>query len=279
MKTIRQITLTALLTAGLAGGFLTASAAPTNAAGTSVKGKVTSVDASAQTLEINGQEFQILPTTRITASKKAATINDVEAGEQITASYKQSADNKRELLSVDMTGSAAGGAGDAATSESGASFSGKVAKVNPTAKTLTVGNQTYQVLPTTKILRNDEQASFEDITAGKQLSGQYKKSAENKFEVLSLELPEAVGGSKDRPTSQTGASFSGKVAKIDPVAQTLTIGSRTFQLLPTSTLTTANGKTTTLAGVKANQQVTGTYKQSADNKLEVLSLQVSGKSQ
>jgi len=184
-----------------------------NAQGNTVRGKVSSVDESAQTIVIRGKTFQVLPTTRITSNDQQANISDIKQGQQVTAQYKQSAENNLELVTVEVS-PAAGGTSDDATSEAGASFSGKVSKVDPEAKTVVIDNKTYYVLPTTQITRNDSKANFTDIKTGSQLSGRYKQSAENKMEVLSLEIPQSVGGTGNDATSESGASFSGRVSRL-----------------------------------------------------------------
>lgn len=281
MKTIRSMTLAALLAAGLAIGSANA-IAQQGSDGAAVKGKITAVDQSSQTLTIKGRTYKVLPTTRITHNDQQKSLSDLKEGQQVTARYKQSAENERELLTVELgetvAGSSRGGATSRdVTSETGTRFSGKVSKVDEDEQTFSIGGRTYHVLPTSRIMSNDKQLSFEDIQPGTQLTGQFKKSDENKLEVLSVEVPSAVGGTSDESSSQTGSSFSGKVTKVDTANQTLTVGSRTYRILPTTMVTSASGQATTLSDVKKNQQVSGTYKKSDDGQYELLSLQV-GKS-
>lgn len=251
--------------------------------GASFSGKVSRADPESKTLTIGSQTYRVLPTTRITKGGEQASFEDIKAGTQLSGQYKQSAENKMEVLSLEIPQTAVGGTQSGSTTQTGTSaktgtsFSGKVSKIDPSAKTLTVGSQTIHVLPTTRITSDDDQqVSFNDIKVGEQLSGQYKQSAENKLEALTIEVQQAVGGTKDSATSQQGSSFTGKVSSIDPAARTLMIGNRTFQLLPTTTITTESGQPATLTSVKANQEVSGTYKQSADGKLELLTLRVGG---
>jgi len=144
-----------------------------------------------------------------------------------------------------------------------------------------IDHKTYHVLPTTRITRNDRQASFNNIKPGTQVSGQYKQSVENNMELLSLEIGQAAGGTRDQSSSQSGNNssqsgnnFSGKVAKVDQSTRRVTIGNRTYQVLPTTIVTLANGTQTTVANLKPNQQVAGTYKQSTDGNYEILSMHV-----
>lgn len=168
-------------------------------------------------------------------------------------------------------------------------FGGKVSAVNKRDQTLTVGKRTFRVLPTTTIVKNGKSATGKEITVneikvGEEVGGQYKKSADGKLELLSLRvgskaLSEAKGGSKDvGATSEAGASFGGKVAKTDKSTQTLTIGKRTFQILPTTPIT-RNGTPASFDDVKAGEEVSGNYKKSAEGKMELLSLRIGGKAE
>jgi ribosome maturation factor RimP len=282
MKSIRNITLATVLATGLAMCTLETNAQLTSAGGSSVKGKVTAVDKSAQTVIIDGRTFQVLPTTRITSNDQQVSIDEVKTGQQISGQYKQSAENKLELTTVELS-SSVGGTSDNSSSESGNNFNGKVSKVDSASQTVTIGNQTYQFLPTSRITKNDQQVSFNDIKAGTQVSGQFKKSSENNLEVLSADITPAVGGTKDSTggattTESGGNKFSGKVSNVDATKQRVTIGGRTYQILPTTTVTLANGKQTSVNNLKPNQQVSGTYKQADSGNYEILSLHVVGNS-
>lgn len=279
MKSIRTMTLAAALALGAAMFTLNTSAQQANGENP-VKGKVTSVDKSAQTVTIDGRSYQLLPTTRITTSAQQMSINDIKTGQQVSGNYKQSAENKMELTSLEVF-QAVGGSADESSGGSGTSFSGRVARVDTASQTLTVGNQTYQVLPTSRITKNDQQASISDLKAGSQVSGQYKKSAENNLEVLTLDISPAVGGTTDNNSNagnntSGGNKFSGKISKIDLQRQRVTIANRTYSVLPTTMVTLANGKQTSLSNVKPDQQVNGTYKQADNGNYEILSLHVVG---
>lgn len=280
MKSIRNITLAAVLATSLAMFTLETNAQQPSGGSSSVKGKVTSIDKSAQTVMIDGRTFQVLPSTRITSNDQQVSIDDIRTGQQISGQYKQSAENKLELTTVELS-SSVGGSSDNSSGASGNSFSGKVSKVDSASQTVTIGGQTYHFLPTSQVTKNDQQASFTDIKAGTQLSGQFKKSSENNLEVLSAEITSAVGGTKDNTSGGTGTEsggnkFSGKVSNIDATRQRVTIGGRTYHVLPTTTVTLANGKQTSLNNLKPNQQVSGTYKQADSGNYEILSLHVVG---
>ena len=282
MKSIRRMTLVAALAIGVGIFTLNTNAQQSGGGGSSVKGKVTSVDKSSQTIVIDGRTFQVLPTTRVTSNDQQASIDDIKTGQQVSGQYKQSAENKMELTSLEVSQSV-GGTSDNSSGESGNNFSGKVAKVDTSSQTLTVGSQTYHILPTTRITKNDQQASLGDLKAGTQVNGQYKKSIENNLEVLTLDISPAVGGTKDSTGGGTGTEsggnknkFSGKVSNIDASRQRVTIGGRIYQVLPTTTVTLANGKQASINNLKPNQQVNGTYKQADSGNYEILSLHVVG---
>lgn len=67
-------------------------------------------------------------------------------------------------------------------------FGGKVTAVDKSAQTFTVGKRTFQVIATSRIMKEGKPATFEDIKDGEEVGGQYKKSAEGKLEVLSLRI-------------------------------------------------------------------------------------------
>ena len=282
MKSIRRMTLTAALAMGVAIFTLNSSAQQSGGEGSTVKGKVTSVDKSSQTVMIDGKTFQVLPTTRVRSNDQTVSIDDIKTGQQVSGHYKQSAENKMELTSLEVS-QAVGGSGDSSAEGTGNSFSGKVSKVDTSSQTVTIGSQTYHLLPTSRITKNDQQASIDDLKAGSQVSGQYKKSIENNLEVLTLDISQAVGGTKDNSSSDTssasgGNKFSGKITNVDLPRQRVTIANRTYSVLPTTMVTLANGKQTSLNNVKPNQQVSGTYKQADNGNYEILSLHVVGNS-
>ena len=278
MKLIRNLTLAALLASGIA---MTSTTSAQEAAEKAITGKVTSMDKTAQTVNIGGQTFQVLPTTKITNMDKPGSFDEIKANQPVSGQYKLSAENKLELTSLDITGATSNGAvsstGPGTTAPSGTIVRGKVTKVDSAAQTVMIGNETYVVLPTTRITKNNAQGSFSDVKVGNLTHGTFKTSAENKMELTSLDVatPGAIGGTGNDSTTQTGSTFSGKITHVDALSQTVTIGNRTYQILPTTTLTTGAGRPATLANLKANQTVTGSYKQTDTGKMELLSLQVS----
>lgn len=67
-------------------------------------------------------------------------------------------------------------------------FHGKIAAVDATAKTLKVGERTFQVTSATKILKAGKPAVFDDATAGEVVGGTYVKAADGKLELQSLRI-------------------------------------------------------------------------------------------
>jgi ribosomal protein S1 len=269
--------LASILAIGLAAP-LNLKADDASAEGTPVKGKISSVDKTSQTVTVDNQTYQVLPTTQIKKNNQAATFSDLAVGQQLTANYKKSSEGKMELLSAEV------GAQDTASSSASAdgngTFSGRISKVDTKAGTFTIAGQTYQVVATSQLMRDQKRASINDLKPGERLAGQYKMSAENKMEVLHANIgatSSAVGGTRDIGSTDTGASFSGKVTKVDLAAQTFMIGNKTYQLLPTTTIASTDGTTATVVDLKENPHVTGTYKKSAEGKLEVTSLHITEK--
>lgn len=165
-----------------------------------------------------------------------------------------------------------------ATSEQGASFEGKVSSYDKSSQTIKVDGETYQLLPTSRVTKSDATASAGQLATGQRVEGRYKESAEGKREVLEVDITrdadKAIGGSGDRATSESGATFRGKIGKIDRNAQTIRVDGKTYHILPTTTITRVNGASTTLSNIKQDQHVTGTFKESSEGRREVLTLEV-----
>jgi ribosomal protein S1 len=191
MKSLSKFSLLALLAVGLSVSSLPA-ADERSEQGASFKGKVSSIDKSAQTFKVDGETYQLLPTSRITKHEKRAVAGDLAVGQQVEGQFKRSAEDKREVLSMDVTKAAdtsMGAARDRETSESGATFQGRISRVNRNADTIRVGNHTYHVLPTTQISRaSGEATTLSNLRQDQRVRGTYKESAEGKRELLSLEV-------------------------------------------------------------------------------------------
>jgi hypothetical protein len=73
-------------------------------------------------------------------------------------------------------------------------FKGSLGAVDRTAMTIKVGERTFQVTSSTRILKAGKPATFSDATVGEECAGSYKKTADDKLELLSLRLgPKADG--------------------------------------------------------------------------------------
>ncbi len=156
------------------------------------------------------------------------------------------------------------------------SFAGRISSVDKSKNTVTVDGEKYVLLQSTRVTKNDSAATASDLKAGQRVEGRYKKSAEDKREVLYVDIKKAanVGGARERATTESGATFRGRIARVNDDRQTIRVGDRTYHVLPTTTISRASGGTATLQQLKADQFVTGTYKLSAEGKYELLSLEV-----
>ena len=83
-----------------------------------------------------------------------------------------------------------------------------------------------------------------------------------------------MGAAQDQTTTGAGASFSGKIGKVDRSGQTIRVDKQTYQIRPTTTITRVDGSPMTLANLKEDQRVSGTYKRADNGTLELLSLQI-----
>jgi hypothetical protein len=79
-----------------------------------------------------------------------------------------------------------------APKKNGAPFHGKVASVDATATTFTVGSLTIAVTSETKITKAGQPATFADITVGELVGGAYKKDAAGKLNATTIR----IGGKK-----------------------------------------------------------------------------------
>jgi hypothetical protein len=67
-------------------------------------------------------------------------------------------------------------------------FHGKIGAVDKEAKTLKVGERTFHVTATTKIVKAGKPASFDDATVGEEVGGSYQSAEGGKLEVMSLRV-------------------------------------------------------------------------------------------
>ena len=77
-------------------------------------------------------------------------------------------------------------------------FNGKLKAVDKTAKTITVGNRTFQITSETKILKADKPAVLEDGVVGENVSGAFQKAADGKLHATKVTFgaKAAAGGDK-----------------------------------------------------------------------------------
>src|SRR5262245_23834736 len=97
-------------------------------------------------------------------------------------------------------------------SAEGASFQGKVSSVDQSAQTVVVDGKTYQLLGTSQITRNQQPVSVNEVAAGDTVAGKFKRSTEDKLEVLKLDVvakssPEVTGATQGE-TGNRGTTFS-----------------------------------------------------------------------
>lgn len=67
-------------------------------------------------------------------------------------------------------------------------FRGKADAIDKTAKTLKVGERTFQVTATTKIAKAGKPASLDEATVGEEVAGAYLQAEGGKLELISLRL-------------------------------------------------------------------------------------------
>ena len=65
-------------------------------------------------------------------------------------------------------------------------FHGKLKSVDKTAKTISVGERTFQITSETKISKADKPAMLEDGVVGEDVSGAYKKGDDGKLTATSV---------------------------------------------------------------------------------------------
>lgn len=69
-------------------------------------------------------------------------------------------------------------------------FHGKVAAVDTTAATVTVGKTTVNITSETKITKDGKPATLTDITVGEKIGGAYKKDEAGKMNAVSIRIGE-----------------------------------------------------------------------------------------
>ena len=67
-------------------------------------------------------------------------------------------------------------------------FRGKIASVDKQAKTIKVGERTFQVTSDTRIMKAGKPATLDDATVGEEVGGAYREGADKKLNVVSLRI-------------------------------------------------------------------------------------------
>jgi len=74
-------------------------------------------------------------------------------------------------------------------------FHGKLKAIDATAKTITIGERTFQVTSDSKIFKNDKPATLADAAVGEEAGGSYKKTEDGKLDVLTVHFGAKAEGS------------------------------------------------------------------------------------
>lgn len=67
-------------------------------------------------------------------------------------------------------------------------FRGKISAVDQNAKTIKVGERTFHVVATTKIVKAGKPAALADVAAGDEVGGAYHEGEGGKLELMSLRV-------------------------------------------------------------------------------------------
>lgn len=98
--------------------------------------------------------------------------------------------------------------------QEGLPFKGTVAKIDKDAKTLTVGDKTFQITSETKIKKAGKDATLESGVVGEEVALKYKTAADGKLTALSVRFgPKAEGEMKK---TDTGEKKEKKAKKSQP---------------------------------------------------------------
>jgi hypothetical protein len=86
---------------------------------------------------------------------------------------------------------------DAPKSERGIPFRGKVAALDKTVKTLTVGERVFHITADTKMRKDNKPATLDDVAVGDEIGGTYSKGDDGKLTAKSLRIgPKPEGATK-----------------------------------------------------------------------------------
>lgn len=78
-------------------------------------------------------------------------------------------------------------------------FRGKIATVDKQAKTVKVGERTFQATADTRIMKAGKPATLDDATVGEEVGGQYREGADKTLNLVSLRIgarPDAAAAPK-----------------------------------------------------------------------------------
>lgn len=87
-------------------------------------------------------------------------------------------------------------------------FHGNLAAVDKTAKTIKVGESTYQIIPVTRILKDGKPATLDDGVVGEPVSGYARPTEDGKFEATRVnfgKVPEKGSKAPDAAPKQDAA--------------------------------------------------------------------------
>jgi len=88
-------------------------------------------------------------------------------------------------------------------------FRGTVTAVDKSAKTVTLGKRVFHISPETKLTKADQPATFEAITVGEHISGNYTKGGDGKLTAQTVRIgskPADKPGKKKKPASEKPAA-------------------------------------------------------------------------
>jgi len=83
-------------------------------------------------------------------------------------------------------------------------FNGKISAVDKTAKTIKVGERTFQITSETKISKAGKPATFDDAVVGEKVGGAYRNTEDGKMAVTTVRFgPKAEGEAAPRKKKET----------------------------------------------------------------------------
>ncbi len=86
-------------------------------------------------------------------------------------------------------------------------FRGKISAVDQSAKTFTIGSQTFKVTDSTTIMKAGAPATMADIVENEQARGTYLKQADGTLEAKTVKIgPKAAGEKKGRKAKKGAAA-------------------------------------------------------------------------